>query len=525
MAFHHPTGSSSPQTLHDNDTDWTTPLLQSTLAGLSTCLGAAIVFCTRRPVVNGKQRNGSGRSGGGLGHEHLAFALSLAGSVMITVSVASILPECFAVDNDVGDLKGADGTPSTIHYLYTPIGSPLFWERCIAFGIGCALYLLLSKCAFPEPDAVLGLTSDSDAHTTTSLSLVQSSSFEESTAPLSPRSNTAGNSSTASYRKTRTHHRNHASDSELFPLTSNGTLMRHNEEISISSSFGPLTNACMVEGGTSSTGNTPLKRFVAPHESFKKATGPGQRHCCGSLGASARQCLHWMRGNDLTSSAAAAVPLGSTNHPSLDGTVAAALEARRAWRVAMLLFLSLTVHNFPEGLAVAASSLQSARLGWTTTVAIALHNIPEGIAIAIPCLAARPDAPWLAFGLASASGLAEPLGAAVALLVLRGGGGGGRGHQQRPVPIGHDKSGTNNISAVTSATVLDDASNNSVWNVVLHMKNVLAFVAGIMIAVALVELFPEARRHIQTRTARWSFVAGTLTGILVMLASDAYLES
>jgi zinc transporter, ZIP family len=226
------------------------------------------------------------------------------------------------------------------------------------------------------------------------------------------------------------------------------------------------------------------------------------------------------------------VPLGSTSHnPSLDGTTAAAaaLEARRAWRVAMLLFVSLTVHNFPEGLAVAASSLQSARLGWTTTVAIALHNIPEGIAIAIPCLAARPDAPWLAFGLASASGLAEPLGAAMALLVLRGGDRRGRPQpQQRPVRVGHDDntSGAKNISAVVaSATILDDVSDNSVWNVVLHMKNVLAFVAGIMIAVALVELFPEARRHVQTRTARWSFVAGTLTGVLVMLASDAYLES
>lgn len=78
------------------------------------------------------------------------------------------------------------------------------------------------------------------------------------------------------------------------------------------------------------------------------------------------------------------------------------------------------VHNFPEGLAVAASSLHSDKLGWTTTVAIALHNIPEGIAIAIPCMAARPDSPWLAFLLASLSGLAEPLGAAVAVFFLQG---------------------------------------------------------------------------------------------------------
>jgi zinc transporter ZupT len=507
---------------------------------------------------------------------------------MITVSVASILPECFAVDdeNGVQDTRAtgttATGTsgpslaanriPSIHHHYYTPIGSPLFWERCIAFGIGCALYLLLSKCAFPEPDAVLGLTTSCDNSTddyyshvqlhmasSSSPQLVQS--FDESTtAPLSSsrtdHSSTGTTTTTlfrtaaaAQHRIGGTTHRRHRStpdDAELLPFltTSNGAFLVHEESKNINTSSGLVltTDADSVQGGTSSTGTAPQhKRSLVPCESLKKAS---QRRCsCGNfLGrASIRQCLHWMRGNDLTSAAAAAatVPLGSTSHnPSLDGTTAAAaaLEARRAWRVAMLLFVSLTVHNFPEGLAVAASSLQSARLGWTTTVAIALHNIPEGIAIAIPCLAARPDAPWLAFGLASASGLAEPLGAAVALLVLRGGGGdrrrGRRQPQQRPVRVGHEDDntiGAKNISAVVaSATILDDAASDKLsvfWNAVLDMKNVLAFVAGIMIAVALVELFPEARRHVQTRTARRSFVAGTLTGVLVMLASDAYLES
>jgi zinc transporter, ZIP family len=122
------------------------------------------------------------------------------------------------------------------------------------------------------------------------------------------------------------------------------------------------------------------------------------------------------------------------------------LDERRAWRVTMLLFVSLLVHNFPEGLAVAASTMHSQSLGWTTTIAIALHNIPEGIAIAIPCRAARPDAPCLAFFLASISGLAEPLGALVAVMVLK-----------------------NNQDSKKSPSILDQ-----MW----EMGNVLAFVAG-----------------------------------------------
>ena len=55
-----------------------------------------------------------------------------------------------------------------------------------------------------------------------------------------------------------------------------------------------------------------------------------------------------------------------------------------------------------------------------------------------------------------------------------------------------------------------------------HMKNVLAFVAGIMIMVAIRELIPEAQRH--SREGQQAFAAGALTGMLVMLASDYVLE-
>jgi ZIP family zinc transporter len=142
----------------------------------------------------------------------------------------------------------------------------------------------------------------------------------------------------------------------------------------------------------------------------------------------------------------------------------------------MLLFISLLIHNFPEGLAVAASAMESTKLGVTVAFGIMIHNIPEGIAIAVPCLAARPDQPWMAFLLASGSGLAEPFGAAVALLLLR---------NQSTFPL----------------------------------ENVLAFVAGIMIMVALWELYPEAKRH---DTPKY-FAAGTLTGIAIMGMTELYL--
>ncbi|OLP83421.1 Zinc transporter ZupT [Symbiodinium microadriaticum] len=66
----------------------------------------------------------------------------------------------------------------------------------------------------------------------------------------------------------------------------------------------------------------------------------------------------------------------------------------RQFRLAFLMMLALTAHNFPEGLAVGVSSLQSAHLGVVVMAAIAVHNIPEGIAIALPVLEATNSRSW-----------------------------------------------------------------------------------------------------------------------------------
>ena len=122
-----------------------------------------------------------------------------------------------------------------------------------------------------------------------------------------------------------------------------------------------------------------------------------------------------------------------------------------------------------------------------------IHNIPEGIAIAIPCLAARPDSPMLGFALASLSGLAELLGAVVAVLCLS------KASKQ------HDAS-----------TVTDGGDSIDMFS----MENVLSFVAGIMITVALYELFPEAKRH--STEGHKALIFGTVTGVIVMVATELY---
>lgn len=143
----------------------------------------------------------------------------------------------------------------------------------------------------------------------------------------------------------------------------------------------------------------------------------------------------------------------------------------RQWRLALILTLALTAHNFPEGLAVAVSSLQSDQLGFIVMAAIAVHNIPEGIAIAMPVLDAT-NSRWRAMQMATLSGLAEPLGAFVAVTFI-------------PPELLKGRG----------------------------MDILLCFVGGIMTSVALAELLPEAiaqRRPI-------SCFLGLLAGAAVML--------
>merc|ERR1712217_948421 len=90
---------------------------------------------------------------------------------------------------------------------------------------------------------------------------------------------------------------------------------------------------------------------------------------------------------------------------------------QRSWRLAAVMMLALTAHNFPEGFAVAISALESPKRGFIVMFAIAMHNIPEGIAIAVPVLDATGSR-WKALFMSFLSGMAEPLGALFALWIL-----------------------------------------------------------------------------------------------------------
>ncbi|WP_435095842.1 ZIP family metal transporter [Halarchaeum sp. P4] len=101
------------------------------------------------------------------------------------------------------------------------------------------------------------------------------------------------------------------------------------------------------------------------------------------------------------------------------------------WRTLVLVLGVLTVHSFPEGVAVGVSfaelglasgvpifGLTVPPLAVLMTVAISVHNIPEGLAVSIP-LKAMDVGEWRMVGAAVFSSLPQPIGAVVAFAFVR----------------------------------------------------------------------------------------------------------
>jgi ZIP family zinc transporter len=92
-------------------------------------------------------------------------------------------------------------------------------------------------------------------------------------------------------------------------------------------------------------------------------------------------------------------------HPAL-GAEGPASKLSRVW----LFILAITIHNFPEGLAVGVSFGRGDMAGGVViAMAIGLQNMPEGLAVALPLLREgynRRKSIWYA----TLTGLVEPVG-------------------------------------------------------------------------------------------------------------------
>ncbi len=169
-------------------------------------------------------------------------------------------------------------------------------------------------------------------------------------------------------------------------------------------------------------------------------------------------------------------------HLHLGEPIEAAEGLKTTWRRSVLLVTAITLHNFPEGLAVgvafgaAAAGLPAATVAGAIALAIGigLQNFPEGLAVSLP-LRREGLSRTKSFLYGQASGTVEPiagvLGAAAVLLM-------------RPI-----------------------------------LPYALSFAAGAMIYVVVEELIPEAQSGHDTHMSTW----GAMLGFSVMMLLDVAL--
>ena len=106
-------------------------------------------------------------------------------------------------------------------------------------------------------------------------------------------------------------------------------------------------------------------------------------------------------------------PHEEPHHLSVGG-----ISRARMRNVGLVAAAAIAIHNFPEGFATFAVALSDPALAAPLAIAIAIHNTPEGVAVAVPMREATGSR-WKAFGWATLSGLAEPLGALIGFLLLQ----------------------------------------------------------------------------------------------------------
>lgn len=65
------------------------------------------------------------------------------------------------------------------------------------------------------------------------------------------------------------------------------------------------------------------------------------------------------------------------------------LEVKSNFKSGYLIFLSILLHNLPEGLAIGSSFIATENLGITLAIVIGIHNIPEGLAMALSLVGSK----------------------------------------------------------------------------------------------------------------------------------------
>lgn len=140
-----------------------------------------------------------------------------------------------------------------------------------------------------------------------------------------------------------------------------------------------------------------------------------------------------------------------------------------------LFIAAITIHNFPEGMSVGVSfGAGDLKNGIVLSIAIALQNVPEGLAVAMPLVALGYNK-WKAVGLATLTGLVEPVGG---------------------------------LLGITMVTVFQPI-----------LPVAMGFAAGAMLFVISEEIIPETHSKGRSRFATFSLMAG----FIVMMMLDNLL--
>lgn len=96
----------------------------------------------------------------------------------------------------------------------------------------------------------------------------------------------------------------------------------------------------------------------------------------------------------------------------------AKIEQERLKNVGVMTAIAICIHNFPEGLATFVAALSDPSLGIALCITISIHNIPEGFSVALPIYHAT-GSKLKAFLWAFFSGISELVGALLGYLVLK----------------------------------------------------------------------------------------------------------